>query len=292
MFVLVNVLIITTLSLVCALLGIQPYLTAYGIDYSALWTFCLVWGMGGAFISLAMSRMMAKWAMGVKVVPPETSDPEKAGLVRLVYKLASSAGLPAMPEVGIYYSPEINAFATGPTKSRALVAVSSGLLENMDADQIEGVLAHEITHVANGDMVTMTLLQGIINAIVMALARIIGFALASKKDSDDNGSVNYMLYNIIVILLEWVLSLFGMIAVCAFSRYREYKADEGGARLAGKQKMINALKSLQRSINLADMTHAKSIAAFKISGSPGMLFATHPKLEDRIKRLEESYWQQ
>ncbi|HAR43341.1 MAG TPA: protease HtpX, partial [Bdellovibrionales bacterium] len=178
LFLLVNFLVIITISVILKLLGIQPYLTAYGIDYGNLMAFCLVWGMGGAFISLALSRIIAKFAMGVKVIAPDTHDPALQDLVQMVHQLAKSAGLPAMPEVGIYNSPEVNAFATGPTKSRALVAVSTGLLQRMHRAEVEGVLGHEIAHVANGDMVTMTLIQGVVNAFVMFLARAIAFALA------------------------------------------------------------------------------------------------------------------
>src|SRR3989339_1813106 len=181
LFMAVNVLILLTLSITLNILGVRPYLNANGIDYGALMTFCLVWGIGGAFISLGLSRIMAKWMMGVQVIPPNTSDPALSSLVQTVHNLAKAAGLPKMPEVGYYNSPEINAFATGPTKSRALVAVSAGLLESMDRAQLEGVLAHEISHIANGDMVTMTLLQGVINAFVMFLARVIAFSSPAQR---------------------------------------------------------------------------------------------------------------
>ncbi|MCX5792059.1 MAG: protease HtpX [Elusimicrobia bacterium] len=286
LFLAVNVLILVTLSFTLNLLGVRPYLSARGMDYQSLMIFCLVWGMGGAFISLALSRVMAKWMMGVVVVDPGTTDPALARLVQLVHGLARAAGLPAMPEVGYYPSPEINAFATGPTKSRALVAVSAGLLEAMDWEQIEGVLAHEISHVANGDMVTMTLVQGVINAFVMFLARVIAFFISSRgRDSDSGAAPSYFL----VMALELALSVLGMLVVSAFSRLREYRADAGGAGLAGRQKMIGALEALLKTVNRADLTHKESLATLKIAGKPrgfAALFSTHPPLEERIARLK------
>ena len=287
LFLAVNLLILVTLSITLNLLGVGHYFSARGIDYRSLMIFCLVWGMGGAFISLALSRVMAKWMMGVQVVDPSTSNPVLSDLVNTVHSLAKAAGLPKMPEVGYYSSPEVNAFATGPTKSRALVAVSSGLLERMDKAQLEGVLGHEIAHVANGDMVTMTLVQGVINAFVMFLARVIAFFIANRgRDSEESSSGPSYL---IIMLLEIVLSVFGMIVVAAFSRYREYRADEGGARLAGREKMINALEGLRRTMEYADLTGQKSLATLKISGKPKgffSLFSTHPPLEERIEKLK------
>jgi len=176
----VNILVMTTITVVLALLGAGHYLPQGRL--SGLAVFCLVWGFGGAFISLGLSRLMAKWMMGVQVIPSDTRDPALQELVETVHGLARSAGLPKLPEVGIYQSEEVNAFATGPTKSRALVAVSTGLLNRMGSREVTGVLGHEITHVANGDMVTMTLVQGVINAFVMFLARVIGSVVSTKKD--------------------------------------------------------------------------------------------------------------
>jgi len=284
-FIGVNLLILVTLSITLNLLGIGHYFTARGIDYGSLMAFCLVWGMGGAFISLALSRVLAKMMMGVVVIDPATADANLAWLVNTVHALAKAAGLPKMPEVGYYPSPEVNAFATGPTKARALVAVSAGLLERMDRAQVEGVLAHEVAHVANGDMVTMTLVQGIINAFVMFLARVIAFFLANRgRDSEGSSAPNYL----VIMLLEIGLSFLGMLVVAAFSRYREYRADAGGAGLAGREKMIAALEALRRSVNYADLTGKESLATLKISGKRGFfaLFSTHPPLEDRIERLK------
>ncbi|MBI3566109.1 MAG: protease HtpX [Elusimicrobia bacterium] len=285
LFSLVNLLVVVTISITLNLLGVRPYLSARGIDYGALLTFCLVWGMGGAFISLALSRVMAKWAMGVQVIDPRGATGAAADLVRTVHQLAERAGLPAMPEVGVYESPELNAFATGPTKARALVAVSTGLLASMDRAELEGVLGHEMTHVANGDMVTMTLIQGVVNAFVMFLARVIAFVWTRSSDREDNRGMQYL----ITIVFEIVFSLLGSMVVAAFSRWREYRADAGGARLAGREKMIAALQELQRRYEPFDQKPA--YATLKIAGKSGglvALFASHPPLEKRIERLRSA----
>ncbi|MBL0059516.1 MAG: protease HtpX [Elusimicrobia bacterium] len=287
LFMAVNLLVVATISIVLNVLQVRPYLTNHGIDMRSLAVFCLVWGMGGSLISLGLSRIMAKMAMGVKVIDPVSSSGEAAWLVQTVHQLARSADLPAMPEVGIYQSPELNAFATGPTKSRSLVAVSSGLLERMDRNQVEGVLGHEITHIANGDMVTMTLLQGVVNAFVMFAARVIAFAISQNVKEESRRGVQMM----VTIVLEILLSVLGMLVVAGFSRLREFRADAGGARLSGREKMIAALEALGRGAGLVDK-RAPSLAAFKISGRPGgflALLATHPPLEVRIERLRRAY---
>ncbi|HAM34902.1 MAG TPA: protease HtpX [Elusimicrobia bacterium] len=283
LFMAVNVLILVTLSFTLNLLGVQPYLTHYGIDYQALMLFCLVWGMGGAFISLALSRIMAKWMMGVAVIDPSQARGGEADLVALVHRLAQAAGLPR-PQVGVYNSPEVNAFATGPTKSRALVAVSTGLLNSMDSVEIEGVLAHEISHIANGDMVTMTLIQGVVNAFVMFLARVLAFAISQNVREENRRMVNFLT----VMVLEIALSLLGMVVVAFFSRHREFRADAGSARLSGRDKMIAALKRLQRVYEPAE-ENAQALATLKISGRSGgfmALLSTHPPLAARIAALE------
>ena len=287
LFVAVNVLVLVTISIVLQVLGIRPYLTAYGIDYQALMAFCLVWGMGGAFISLGLSRIMAKWMMGVQLVDPAKAEGELGDLVRTVHRLATSANLPAMPEVGIYDSPEINAFATGPTKARALVAVSTGLLGRMSQRQMEGVLSHEVAHIANGDMVTMTLVQGVVNAFVMFFARVIAFAVSQNVKEESRRTVNFM----VTMVLEIAFSLLGAMVVAYFSRWREFRADAGGAKLAGSASMIDALKALKRSIETIDVEAHASVATLKISGQSGglmALLATHPPLEERIAKLENN----
>lgn len=294
LFLAVNILVVVTLSIVTGLLGIQPYLRATGIDYQMLLYFCLVWGMGGAFISLGLSRSMAKWMMGVEVIDPNTRDPRLQQLVQMVHRLAQGAALPSMPEVGVYDSPEVNAFATGPTRSRALVAVSTGILEQMDRSELEGVLGHEISHIANGDMVTMTLIQGVVNAFVMFLARAIGFAIATMARGRDEGSegFSYLTYFITVTVLEILFMVLGSIVVFWFSRQREFRADAGGARLAGREKMIQALQALKRSYELVDTRSQPALNTLKISGGEGgimRLLSTHPTLDQRIKRLQELY---
>lgn len=279
LFILTNILVVLTISILAQILGLGRYMTAQGIDYSALMAFCLLWGMTGSLISLALSRFSAKMMMGITVI--DKSSPDTAWLVLMVEDLSRKAGLPT-PEIGIYDSPEVNAFATGPSKRRSLVAFSTGLLQSMNRNEIEGVAAHEIAHIANGDMVTMTLLQGVINAFVMFLARVIAFAV-SQSSKDGERSVSPYL---ITFLLEMVLGVLGMIVICAFSRYREFRADAGGARYAGKHDMIAALERLASNQRRYD--DQPSLAAFKISGGPGMLFSTHPPLEKRIEALRRA----
>jgi len=297
LFILVNLLVMISISIVLNVLGVRPYLNAYGIDYQSLMVFCLVWGMGGAFISLSLSRVMAKWMMGVKVIDPQTRDPRLADLVQTIQNLARSAGLPKMPQVGIYDSPEVNAFATGPTRSRALVAVSTGLLDRMGQSELEGVLGHEITHVANGDMVTMTLIQGIINAFVMFLARVLAFAISqAMRDRDSEGRSSgggFMMQYLLTMVLEMFFAVLGAIVVARFSRWREFRADAGGARLAGRDKMISALQALQRVYEPTPQDspgqQPAAVQSLKISGKQGgrlSLFASHPSLDERIARLE------
>lgn len=286
LFVGVNLLILLTITTVTSLLGIQPYLTDRGINLQALAAFCLLWGFGGAFISLAISKITAKWMMGVTVIDPLTRNPEERWLINKVHTLAKAANLPAMPEVGIYDSDEVNAFATGPTRARSLVAVSSGLLHVMDKNEAEGVLGHEVAHIANGDMVTMTLVQGVVNAFVMFFARIIAWTVSQFVDE----RVRHWVHFGVVIVLEIAFSILGMFVVAAFSRAREYRADAGGATLAGRNNMIAGLKKLQRTLGLIEEAHP-SLATMKISsGKSGGLMAwlsTHPDLQDRIRKLEQ-----
>jgi len=294
LFLAVNILVITTVSIVLSLLGVQPYLNEHGINYEALMVFCLVWGMGGAFISLMLSKIMAKWMMGVRIIDPNTLNAAERELVFSVHNMAKAAGLRKMPEVGIYQSPEVNAFATGPTRNNSLVAVSTGLLQRMGKTEVEGVLGHEVAHIANGDMVTMTLVQGVVNAFVMFLARVLAYAIITflSRGRDSQGAaVSGLAYYAIVFVLQMILMVFAMIIIAAFSRYREFRADAGGARLAGREKMIAALEGLKKTYNIQDERveekHA-SVAAFKISGRKSKfaaLFSTHPPLDVRIERL-------
>ena len=290
LFLGVNFLVVITISLIMGAFGIRPYLTQYGLDYTSLAIFCSIWGMGGALISLALSRIMAKFAMKVQVIDPQTRDPQLQDLVNTIARLARSAQIP-MPQVGIYQSPELNAFATGPTKKRSLVAVSTGLLQKMNREEVEGVLGHEITHISNGDMVTMTLLQGVVNAFVMFLSRVIAYAIASAlRDSDRGGrGISYGIYFLVSIVLEIVFMIFGSMVVAWFSRWREFRADAGGARLAGRGAMVEALQALQRNYEIEDPRVQPAFQNLKISGHPKgwrKLFASHPPLSERIERLQ------
>ena len=285
LFVGVNILIIATISIFTSALGLQGYIQGKGINYQSLLLFCLLWGFGGAFISLALSRKMAKWMMGVKVIGPQHVQPEYQNLLNKVHQYSKQAGLQTMPEVGIYESEEINAFATGPTKNRSLVAVSTGLLNKMNSSEVNGVLAHEVAHIANGDMVTMTLIQGVVNAFVMFLARIIAFFVGQFVDEEKRGIVQFG----VILLTEILLGVLGMIVVATFSRAREFRADSGGARLAGSASMISALEALKTQHSYAVDESNPAIASLQISNKSGgflKLFATHPSLDDRIKSLK------
>lgn len=293
LFLVLNFLVVLMISIVLNVLNIRPYLSAYGLDYRSLLIFCMLWGMGGALISLSLSRIMAKWMMKVRVIEANKASMGEQKLLGTVYRLCKKASLKDMPEVGIFPSKELNAFATGPTKKRSLVAVSSGLLEKMSQEELEGVIGHEITHITNGDMVTMTLLQGVVNAFVMFLARVLAYfasGLGRNRQSSSGGiSMSYILF---VYLFEIVFMILGSIVVAAYSRYREFKADKGGAHLAGKGAMIASLRSLQSNLRIRDPQENPAMAAFKISHPRRRgilrLFATHPPLEERIERLQKS----
>jgi heat shock protein HtpX len=285
LFLLTNLAIVLTLSIILSVLGVGRYIGPDGgLNVQALAIFCFVWGMGGAFISLQMSRFIAKRMTGVQLVDGHTGNAELDWLHTTVARLTQQANLP-MPEVGVYESGEVNAFATGPSKSRSLVAVSSGLLRSMRHEEVEGVLAHEVAHIANGDMVTMTLLQGVINAFVMFFARIIAFALANRGGSRDDrgGGVSYL----VVFMLEIVLGILGSMITAWFSRQREFRADRGGATLAGRDRMLGALRRLASNRELVDTQH-QALATLKINGKRGwaVFFSTHPPLEARIAALE------
>lgn len=283
LFVVTNLAIMVTLSIVLNILGIAGYIRPDGgINHTALMAFALVWGMGGAFISLLMSRAIAKMSLGVKLVNGQTGNADLDWVHNTVARLARQANLP-MPEVGYYESPEVNAFATGPSKSKSLVAVSAGLLQNMRRDEVEGVLAHELAHIQNGDMVTMTLIQGVVNAFVLYLSRVIAGVVRNLVDER-----NAFLVSIVVtIVLDILLGILGMMIVAWFSRAREFRADAGAASLAGREKMIGALRRLQSTKQLID-TREPELATLKISGRRAMmLMSTHPPLEARIAALEQ-----
>jgi heat shock protein HtpX len=281
LFLLTNFAVVLTLTLVVGLLGLGG-INVGGSDLGSLAVFCLVWGMGGAFISLQMSRWIAKRATGVRLIDGRSGDSHLDWLHQTVGRLTRQANLP-MPEVGVYDSPEVNAFATGPSKNRSLVAVSTGLLRSMRPEEVEGVLAHEVAHIANGDMVTMTLLQGVMNAFVMFLARVIASVLTRSGDERRGGGS----YFLVVMVLQIVLGILGSLVTAWFSRYREFRADSGGAHLAGRERMVGALRRLAANHELVDTQH-QALATMKINGVRGWmsLLSTHPPLQDRIAALE------
>jgi heat shock protein HtpX len=283
LFVLTNVAVMAVLMVTTRLLGVDRFLTANGLNMTALAGFSLVMGFGGAIISLLMSKPMAKWSAGVQIIEqPRTAD--EAWIVDTVRRFADKAGI-GMPEVGIFEG-DPNAFATGANKNNALVAVSTGLLQNMTREEVEAVIGHEVAHIANGDMVTMTLIQGVMNTFVVFLSRIIGYAVDSflrRNDSESSGpGIGYM---VTTIVMDIVLGFVAAIIVAWFSRQREFRADAGAAELMGrKQPMINALARLG---GLQPGELPKSVAAMGITGGLGKLFSTHPPIEERIQALRQ-----
>lgn len=291
LFLIVNFLVVTTVSIifnfVCQYLGIE--FSRYGY-YLAFYS---VLGMGSAVVSLLMSKKMVKWKMKVRIIDPKTATGNEKAMLDIVHHMARQAKITKMPEFGIYDSPQLNAFATGATKNSALVAVSTGLLQNMNKDQVEGVLGHEIAHVANGDMVTMTLITGMMNTMVLFLARILADQIASNMPGSDNRGPNPFVFYGIYMGLQMVLSILGSILVSYFSRRREFRADAGGAKYASRDKMISALRALSQNQGQKPRKNEEAIAALQISGVSrsklAKLISTHPPLEDRIKALERNY---
>ncbi len=282
LFVLTNLAVMVVLGVVASLLGVNRFLTANGLNLSALLGFSLIMGFGGAIISLLMSKPMAKWSTGAHVIN-QPANQDEAWLVSVVQRLSERAGI-AMPEVAIYEG-EPNAFATGAFKNSALVAVSTGLLQGMTKEEIEAVLGHEIAHVANGDMVTLTLIQGVLNTFVVFLSRVIGYFVDNMlRSKDDESTGPGMGYYITSFVLDILLGFVASMIVAWFSRYREFRADEGSAQLLGnKQPMINALARLN-SMQAGELP--TSVAAMGITGGLGKLFASHPPLEERIAALQ------
>lgn len=281
LFVLTNLAIVLVLGITASLLGVNRYLAGTDLNLSSLLLYCLVFGFGGAFVSLLMSRPIAKWTTGARVIYDPSEGRTEAWLLRTVGELSTKAGI-AMPEVAIFVG-EPNAFATGATKNSSLVAVSTGLLQTMSEEQVEAVLAHEVAHIANGDMVTMTLVQGVMNTFVMFLARVVGYFVdrVLLKNEKEGAGIGYI---VSVIVLDLVFGLVAAIIVAAFSRHREYRADAGAAALMGQpNSMISALAALG---GRQDGTLPKNLAAFGINGK-GMLslFASHPPIEARIEAL-------
>ena len=285
-FLVTNLAIVLVLSITMRLLGVEPFLNANGLNLNSLLIFATVMGFGGAFISLAISKWSAKQMSGaVTIENPKTLD--EIWLMNIVKKQSQAVGI-QMPEVAIFNSPVVNAFATGMSRNSSLVAVSSGLLEMMTKDEAEAVIGHEISHIANGDMVTLTLIQGVVNTFVLFFSRVIGYTVDKVvfKTRQGTGPAFF----ITMIISELLLGVLASIVVMWFSRQREYRADFGGGQLAGKEKMIAALQRLKTQYETSALP--KSIAALGISGEQGIglkeLFSTHPSLDDRIARLQQS----
>ena len=284
LFLATNLAILLVLSVVMSIV-----LPAFGVDpssYAGLLVFAAIFGFGGAFISLAMSKWLAKRSVGAQTITRPRNNSEQ-WLLQTVARQAQQAGIP-MPEVAIYNSPEPNAFATGASKKNSLVAVSTGLLQNMNQDEVEAVLAHEVSHIANGDMVTLTLIQGVVNTFVIFFARVIAGIIdnATRSNSSDGRGLGGLAYFGIVIVLEVVFGILASIIVMWFSRQREYRADFGSAQLVGKHKMIAALKRLQ---SAHESQLDGSMVAFGIQSkrSKSELFMSHPSLAKRIAALEQ-----
>ncbi len=283
LFLTTNLAVVLVLSVSMRLLGVEPYLNAQGLNFNALLIFAAVMGFGGAFISLALSKWTAKMSVGARVISePQTS--EEYWLLQTVARQAQAAGI-RMPEVAVYDAPEVNAFATGMSKNASLVAVSTGLLRSMSRAEAEAVLGHEVSHAANGDMVTMALIQGVVNTFVMFLSRVIGHTVDKVVFKTERGQGPA--FFVTMIVAEVVLGILASIIVMWFSRQREFRADRGGADLAGRQNMIDAL---QRLGSLHPAPLPDKMAAFGIAGGVGAglkrLFMTHPPIEERIAALE------
>ncbi|MBC7371073.1 MAG: protease HtpX [Bdellovibrionaceae bacterium] len=286
-FIITNLLVMVTIGIAWSLISNALGMAGFDQYLPTLMAFCLVWGMGGAFVSLLISKWAAKTFHGVKVIDPMKAGPSERALLEKVHDLARRAGLPGMPDVGIYESPDVNAFATGPSKKNSLVAVSTGLLSRMSPQEIDGVLAHEVSHIANGDMVTMTLIQGVVNAFAMFFSRILARIVASSVDSRYANVVHFA----VVIIGDIAFTLLGSIIVNYYSRKREYRADAGSAKISSKGNMIMALQKLQalhmvppKEDNLATM----KISGREKRGSIADLFMTHPALADRIAALQNA----
>jgi len=284
LFVLTNVAVVAVLGIVASLLGVNRFLTPNGLDLPMLLGFALVIGFGGAIISLLISKPMAKWSSSVRVIN-EPQNADEAWIVETVRQLSSKAQI-GMPEVGIFEGAP-NAFATGAFKNSSLVAVSTGLLQGMTREEIEAVLGHEIAHVANGDMVTMTLIQGVMNTFVVFLSRVIGYAVDSfLRRGDSSNSGPGIGYYVSTIVLDIILGFAAAMVVAWFSRHREFRADAGAARLMGrKQPMMNALARLG---GMQPGELPKAVQTLGITGGIGKLFATHPPIEERIAALQNA----
>ncbi len=291
LFVATNIAVMIVISVILAIFDVQPYLTQHGLDYRSLLIFSAIVGFSGAIISLLISKWMAKMAYRIKIIKTPSGGAESM-VYNTVRNLSTKAGI-RMPEVGIYDSPEPNAFATGWNRNNALVAVSTGLVNGMNEQELTGVLGHELSHITNGDMVTMTLLQGVLNTFVIFFARIAAYLVASflSRGENDSGGISTIAYYGISILFQIVFGILASTIVMAYSRWREFHADRGSAKLVGKQAMISALQRLQQMTQAGapEDNRGKSIQNLMINGHRSVmaLFASHPPLEKRIEALQK-----
>lgn len=289
-----NLAVILVASITLRLLGVESYLTAQGMNFNALLIFCFVFGMAGSLVSLFISKWMAKRSTGTVVIETPSNSTEQ-WLLDTVAELARDAGI-KMPEVGIFPAQQSNAFATGWNKDDALVAVSAGLLNRMRPEEVRAVLAHEIGHVANGDMVTLALVQGVLNTFVMFFARVVAHLIDSFLRRDDNEGLGFFGYFAVVMVAEVVFGLIASAIVAWFSRFREYRADTAGAQLAGSGAMINALARLKAETEMPDQMpdtlRAMAITKGQTRSLMERLFASHPPLDDRIRALKEAAYRQ
>jgi heat shock protein HtpX len=287
LFVGTNIAVLVVLSIVTSLLGVDRWITQQGINPVALLGFAAVFGFGGAFISLAISKRMALWTTGAQIIQQPSNESE-AWLVSTVGQLARQSGI-GQPDVAIYPGAELNAFATGMRRDKALVAVSQGLMQGMRREEVEAVLAHEVSHVANGDMVTMTLLQGVLNTFVIAVSRVVGWAVGrfAAGEDEEGGGISYLAYIVTTIAAQILLGIGASLIVMAFSRHREFRADAGAAQLVGAGGMVAALKRLGAQSDEASEL-PEPVEAFGIRGGKSWmkLFASHPPLEKRIAALQ------
>ena len=282
LFVMTNLAVVVVLGIIVNVLGLNRFITAQGLNLTSLLGFALIMGFGGAFISLLISKPVAKWSSGVKVIK-EPQNADEAWIVDTVKKFADKAQI-GMPEVGIFEG-EPNAFATGAFKNSALVAVSTGLLQGMTIEEIEAVIGHEVAHIANGDMVTMTLIQGVMNTFVVFISRVVGYFVDKVilKNTNDGPGIGYY---VTTVVMDIALGVLAHMVVAWFSRLREFRADAGAAQLMGRnQPMMNALARLG---GMVPGELPKSVAAMGIAGGVGKLFSTHPPIEERIAALKNA----
>ena len=286
LFILTNIAIMVVVSIILSIFNVDPYLSQHGLDYKALLIFSAIFGFAGSFISLAMSKFMAKHAYGVSIIQQPSSSEEQF-LVRTVQSLARKVGIKT-PEIGIYDSPDPNAFATGWNRNSALVAVSTGILQSMNEEELTGVLGHEISHIANGDMVTLALIQGIVNTFVIFFARIAAFLVAQFLSRNEEGEgFSTIIFYITAIIFQIVFGILASVIVMWFSRWREFHADSGSASLTSKQHMIAALQRLKQYSEAPEDNRSPALSAFMINRHSKFLklFSSHPSIEERIAAL-------